>query len=153
MMNLHLRSCFIMVNLIIPDMIKHGGGVIINIGSEIGTSFRFASNYVPYATSKAAVIAFTRALSVELAPYKIRVNCVSPKVVNTPMLEREIEKLIKKGSYKSREDAIKEITNLYPAGFIADPVDIAHSILFLASEKSRFNTGAVLSVDGGGGII
>lgn len=153
MMNLHLRSCFIMINLIIPNMIKHGGGVIINTGSEIGTSFRFAPNYVPYATSKAAVMALTKALSVELAPYKIRVNCVSPGVVKTPMLEREIKKLIKKGVHKSRKNALKDITNLYPVGFIADPVDIARSILFLASEKSRFTTGAVLSVDGGGGII
>lgn len=152
-MDLHLKGCFLACKLVIPFMIKQGGGVIINIGSEIGTSFRFAPNYVPYGTSKAAVIAFTKALAIELAPSKIRVNCVSPGAIKTSMLEREIDKYLEKGFYKTREDAMGSINSNYPIGFIGEPIDIANAVVFLASEKSRFATGAVLAVDGGGGIV
>lgn len=151
--DLHLKGCFVASKLVIPYMIKQKNGVIINVGSEIGSSFRFAPNYVPYGTSKAAVMAFTKALAIELAPYKIRVNCVSPGAIKTPMLEREIGKWLERGLYKTREDALESIYNSYPIGFIGEPIDIAHAVIYLASEKSRFTTGTVLSIDGGGGII
>jgi NAD(P)-dependent dehydrogenase (short-subunit alcohol dehydrogenase family) len=152
-MNLHLKGCFLACKLVIPFMIKQGGGVIINIGSEIGTSFRFAPNYVPYGTSKAAVMAFTKALAIELAPSKIRVNCVSPGAIRTSMLEREIDKYLEKGFYKTREDAMGSINSNYPIGFIGEPIDIANAVAFLASEKSRYATGTILAIDGGSGII
>lgn len=152
-MDLHLKGCFMACKIVIPYMIKSGGGCIINIGSEIGISYRFAPKYVPYGTSKAAVMAFTKALAIELAPYKIRVNCVAPGSINTPMVEREIDKWLEQGMYSCREDAKKVIHQAYPIGFIGEPGDIANAVAYLASDKARFATGTVLSVDGGGGII
>jgi NAD(P)-dependent dehydrogenase (short-subunit alcohol dehydrogenase family) len=152
-MDLHLKACFFACKLVIPNMIEKGRGIIINIGSELGTSFRFAPKYVAYGTSKAAVMAFTKALAIELAPYKIRVNCVSPGSIKTSMLDREITKWIERGLFKTREDALSNILSGYPIGFIGEPEDIANAVIFLASENSRFATGSVLAVDGGGGII
>ena len=151
--DLHLKACFMLTKLTIPHMIKNNGGVIINIGSEVGVSFRFAPRYVPYCTSKAAVMAFTKALAIELAPYKIRVNCVAPGSINTPMVEREVEKWVTQGLYKTKEEAREVIYKSYPIGFIGEPIDIANAVAYLASDRARFVTGAVLSVDGGGGII
>lgn len=152
-MDLHLKGCFMACKLVIPHMIEEGGGCIINIGSEIGISYRFAPNYVPYGTSKAAVMAFTKALAIELAPYKIRCNCVAPGSINTPMLEREIDKWLERGLYKTKEEAMKVITSAYPIGFIGEPIDIANAVIYLASDSARFATGTILSIDGGGGIV
>ena len=152
-MNLHLKGCFMACKLIIPHMIKNDGGVIINIGSEIGVSYRFSPKYVPYGVSKAAVMAFTRALAIEVAPYKIRVNCVAPGSINTPMIEREVSMWLQRGLYKTREEALNVIYKAYPIGFIGEAIDIANAVAYLASDRARFATGTVLSVDGGGGII
>ena len=153
LMNLHLKGCFMACKIIIPHMIRQGGGCIINIGSELGLTFRFAENYVPYATSKAAVIAFTKALAIELAPNKIRVNCVSPGSVNTPMVEREVRMWLEKGLYKTEEEAMKYITCAYPIGCIGEPIDIANAVMYLASQKAKFITGTILTVDGGASVL
>ncbi|MCL4377090.1 MAG: SDR family oxidoreductase [Actinobacteria bacterium] len=152
-MDLNVKGCFMACKLVIPHMVKNGGGCIINIGSELGLSFRFAENYVPYSTSKAAVIAFTKALAIELAAYKIRVNCVSPGSINTPMVEREVQMWLERGLYKTKEYAMKAIISAYPAGNIGEPADIANAVAYLASDRAKFITGTVLCVDGGGAII
>jgi NAD(P)-dependent dehydrogenase (short-subunit alcohol dehydrogenase family) len=85
-LDLHLKALFLSCKFAVPYMIKNKGGSIINTSSELGVGFRFASNYVSYATSKAAVIAFTKALAVEIAPNNILVNCVCPGCINTPMI-------------------------------------------------------------------
>lgn len=114
-------------------MIGCGGGSIINIASiwgEVGASCEAA-----YSASKGAVIAFTKALAKELAPSKVRVNCVSPGVIDTGMnshlTDTEMEQLI---------DSI-------PAGRIGYPEDVAKACLYLA--EADYVTGEVLSVGGG----
>lgn len=118
----------------LPHMIHEKSGCIINIASiwgEIG-----ASCEVHYSAAKAAVIGLTRALAKELAPSHIRVNCVSPGVIDTEM------------NAMFDAETMRELCESTPLGRIGSPEDIAAAVSFLASDSSSFITGQVLSVNG-----
>ncbi|HBL84571.1 MAG: hypothetical protein A2Y17_05930 [Clostridiales bacterium GWF2_38_85] len=122
---------------VIPQMVSRKSGVIINISSiwgEIGASYE-----VDYSVTKAAVIGLTKALSKELAPSGICVNCVSPGVIDTDM-NADL-------SYNDRRSLQNEI----PLERFGEPEDVAKAILFLASDDAAYITGHVLSVNGGFG--
>lgn len=136
----NLRSVFLSSKYIIPHMIERGGGTIINIASVAGMVGSFST---VYSASKGGVIAFTRALAVELAPLNIRVNCICPGAIDTPMLQRVFEKQGDPGIV--RMEKIKS----YPMGRIGKPGELAQAALFLASDESSFITGTCLIVDGG----
>ena len=120
---------------VLPRMISEKTGCIINISSMWG--LRGASCEVAYACSKAAVIALTRSLALEVAPSGIRVNCVAPGCIETDM--------VRVLGPETREMLVEEA----PLGRLGTPEDIAHAVAFLASEKASFLTGQVLSADGG----
>lgn len=120
---------------VLPRMISEKTGCIINISSMWG--LRGASCEVAYACSKAAVIALTRSLALEVAPSGIRVNCVAPGCIETDM--------VRVLGPETREMLVEET----PLGRLGTPEDIAHAVAFLASEKASFLTGQVLSADGG----
>jgi len=117
------------------------GGVILNMGSTNGLAgYHY---YADYNASKAGVIELTRSMALELAP-RIRVNCVCPGDVETPMLPDEAEK---RGiSWEDYHAAAAD----RPLGRVGTPDEIARAVLFLASDDSSFITGAALVVDGGG---
>lgn len=118
---------------VVDRMIGNGGGSIINVASiwgEVG-----ASCEVAYSASKGAVIAFTKALSKELAPSKVRVNCVSPGVIDTEM------------NSHLTEDELRDLIEQIPAGRIGYPEDVAKACVYLA--EAEYVTGEVLSVGGG----
>lgn len=133
--NNNMKSVWNISKLVSKDMIKRKAGNIVNISSVWGISG--ASNETLYSASKGAIIAFTKALALELAPSGIRVNCVAPGPVRTDMLDN------------LTNDELKQLKNEIPLRFIAQPVDIAKSIYFLASEKSLFTTGQIFSPNGG----
>ncbi len=135
MMNTNLNSVFYMCKLVVPSMIKENTGKIINISSIWGISG--ASCEVHYSASKAGVIGFTKALAQELGPSNIQVNCVAPGVIDTKM-----------NSSFSEED-INELKAQTPLGKIGKPSDISNLVSFLASEKSDFITGQIISPNGG----
>lgn len=119
----------------LPDMIRAHSGVIVNIASmwgEVGASCEAA-----YSAAKAGVIGLTKALAKEVGPSGVRVNAVSPGVVMTDMM-----------AGFSDED-VAALKNETPLMQLGTPEDIADAVLFLASEKARFITGQVLSVNGG----
>ena len=119
----------------LSDMIRAHSGVIVNIASmwgEVGASCEAA-----YSAAKAGVIGLTKALAKEVGPSGVRVNAVSPGVVMTDMMA---------GFSDDDVAALKDETPLTSLG---SPEDIADAVLFLASEKARFITGQVLSVNGG----
>ncbi len=120
---------------ILPQMIQRHEGKIINLSSVWGMTG--ASCEVHYSATKAAIIGFTKALAKEVGPSNIQVNCVAPGVINTDM-----------NANLSCNDlnALKEET---PLGTIGEPIDVANTILFLASNKSNFITGQVISPNGG----
>jgi NAD(P)-dependent dehydrogenase (short-subunit alcohol dehydrogenase family) len=118
------------------------GGSIVNMGSANGIVPR--PNAAAYCATKAALLHLTRSLALELAPRHIRVNCVCPGVVDTPLTDQFL-------ALADDPEAMRvEYANSNPLGRIADPREIANCVLFLASDESSFVTGAPLIVDGGG---
>ena len=126
----NLRSVFLFCKYGVPHM--PAGSSIVNISSV--HAHETTKNVVPYASSKGGMEAFTRGFSEELAARKIRINCVAPGAVDTPMLWSNPN--VKSGAEKVQ-------------GSIGKPEDIAAAICFLASSEARFITGTTLVVDGG----
>lgn len=137
---INLRSVFLCCKYAIPEMIKRGGGVIINNASVAGLVGSFSP---AYSASKGAIIALTKTLAVELAPENIRINCICPGAIETPMLHRVLEK--QGDPERIRGERIKS----YPMGRFGKPEEVAQTALFLACDESSFMTGAVVVVDGG----
>ena len=123
------------IKAVLPHMISEKRGCIVNISSLWGQ--RGASCEVAYACTKAAIIALTRSLAMELAPSGIRVNCVAPGVINTDMVQ------------VLGQDTLDDLARETPLGRLGTPEDIAAAAAFLASERAGFITGQVLTVDGG----
>jgi 3-oxoacyl-[acyl-carrier protein] reductase len=135
--NVNIRAMFFVTQAAVPPMIEQGSGVVINMAS--GHAFGGAVEHTVYASTKGAIVAFTRTLSIELAQKGIRVNAIAPGWV---LVENQM-RLFGEG-FDERTAAL----NL-PAGFIARPPDIAHLAVFLASEEARFIIGQTVVCDGG----
>ena len=130
------------VKHVVPIMKKAGGGSIVNIASVSG--FIAQPAFVPYNSSKGALVQLTRCLALDLAPHNIRVNCVCPGAVSTKASEQhrvfaglereEFQKLAAEVSFMKR---------------VAEPKEIAYGALFLASDEASFVTGTPLVMDGG----
>lgn len=135
MMNINLKGSFYCSQVALKYMISEKKGNIINISSIWGISG--ASCEVHYSITKAGIIGMTKALAKEVAPSNIRVNSIAPGVINTDMLSGYNEEDI---------DVLVEETPLMRLG---TPEDIANCAIFLASDKSNFITGQVISPNGG----
>jgi len=125
----NLRSVFILTKLTLPHI---NGGAIVNLSSV--HAHETTPNNSPYAASKGGIEAFTRAISLEIKPDKVRVNCVAPGAVNTPMLWNN-------PNIKSGKEKIQ--------GRVAEPDEVASAIVFLASSEASNIHGTSLIVDGG----
>lgn len=117
------------------------GGAIVNIASKAGVVGE--PGHAAYSASKGAVIALTRAMAIELAPYRIRVNAVCPGPVLTDMLRQAV----------SSEAGRAELAASTPLGRLGQPVDIAGAVVFLACDESAWCTGQAISVDGGLSVL
>jgi|HubBroStandDraft_5_1064220.scaffolds.fasta_scaffold69337_2 NAD(P)-dependent dehydrogenase (short-subunit alcohol dehydrogenase family) len=137
-----LKSIFLLSRETIPHMIRNGGGSIINIGS--GWSLKGGPRAAAYCAAKGGVVNLTRAMAIDHGKNNIRVNCVCPGDVDTPMLLSECAQL-----GEDKEAFMREAANR-PLARVGTPEDIANAVLFLASPMSSWITGAALVVDGGG---
>jgi 3-oxoacyl-[acyl-carrier protein] reductase len=137
---INVKSIFLMTHAAVPVMSRQGGGSIINIGSTAGIRPRPGLTW--YNASKGAVNLGSKSMAVELAPLKIRVNCVAPVMGETGLLEAFM------GLPDTPENRAKFIATV-PLGRLAKPVDVANACVYLASDEAEFITGAVLPVDGG----
>ncbi|MCC0635554.1 MULTISPECIES: elongation factor P 5-aminopentanone reductase [unclassified Clostridioides] len=135
MMNINLKGSFYCSQIALKYMISEKKGNIINISSIWGISG--ASCEVHYSVSKAGIIGMTKALAKEVAPSNIRVNSIAPGVINTDMLS------------EYNEDEIDVLVEETPLMRLGTPEDIANCAIFLASDKSSFITGQVISPNGG----
>jgi 3-oxoacyl-[acyl-carrier protein] reductase len=134
-LDVNLKGAFLCTRAAVPAMKQQGGGAIVNIASV--EAVKGIPGHSAYAASKAGITGLTRALATELAPFGIRVNYLCPGAVWTRMTEHWFS--------RQREQVVAGI----PLGRIADPVDIAGPVLFLASDDARYITGQGLIVDGG----
>lgn len=125
-----------------PQMRKRGGGAIVNLASV--SSFIAQPAFVPYNTTKGAIVQLTRCLAYDLAPDNIRVNCVCPGPIETPAVQYFIDShgLVK-------EDVLEQLASSTLLKRTGQPREVANAILFLASDKASFITGTPLMVDGG----
>lgn len=123
------------IQAVLPPMLREHEGCIINVSSMWG--LRGASCEVTYSCTKAALIAMSRSLALELAPTNIRVNCIAPGVIKTDMLDA------------LPADVLPQLAEETPLRRLGTPEDIAHLAVFLASDKSSFITGQVITADGG----
>ncbi len=135
----NVKSLYHSARAIVPYFRKKGGGVLITIASTAGVRPR--PGLVWYNGSKGAAIITSRAMAVELAPDKIRVNVVNPVAGDTPLLAEFM------GS-DTPEMRAKFIASI-PLGRFSKPIDIANACLYLASDEADFITGACIEVDGG----
>jgi NAD(P)-dependent dehydrogenase (short-subunit alcohol dehydrogenase family) len=144
--NVNLGGTFLTCKHVLPLMKRQREGAIVNAGSVSGHVGQV--DHVLYGATKGAIIAMGRALAWEVAPYRIRVNSVSPGSVDTPMLRGDIETESKRTGQPY--DAVKAEREAEQAlGRWADPAEIAETIYFLASDAASFVTGADLLVDAG----
>ena len=137
-----LKSVYLLSREVIPHMIRNGGGQIINTAS--GWSLKGGPKAAAYCAAKAGVLNLTRAMAIDHGKDNIRVNCVCPGDVDTPMLRSECGQL-----GDELHNFMKEAADR-PLRRIGTPEDVAKAVLFLAGAMSNWITGACLVVDGGG---
>lgn len=137
--DVNLKSRFLMTKYCVPEMKKRGGGVIINMASVQGV--QSAYNTPAYAASKGGDLSLTRQLSLDYAQDNIRVLAINPGTIETPLAAAGTQ-----NDYEALRQAAAET---HPIGRIGTPQDIANVVLFLASDKASFMTGEFVNVDGG----
>ena len=141
-LEVNLRGTYLICWLAIQQMRQSGGGSIINISSingVVGAPIGLGSGFDPYVPSKGGVVQLTRNLAIQYGRENIRVNCICPGHVNTNLIR----------SITENPPIRERLEERYPLGRFAEPEEVAHAALFLASDESSFVTGAPLLVDGG----
>jgi NAD(P)-dependent dehydrogenase (short-subunit alcohol dehydrogenase family) len=143
-LSVNLKGTFLCSKYAVPHIVRSrgkGGKAVVNIASVAGLFGE--PNGVAYCTSKGGVIAFTRAMAMDCAPLGIRVNCVCPGAVMTPLQERWL------AQHKDPKHAEEMYDRVYPLHRIAKPDEVGRLVSFLASEEASFITGASYLIDGG----
>jgi dihydroanticapsin dehydrogenase len=140
--NVNLKSAFLMTRACIPGMMERRAGVIINTASVQG--LQSAKGVSAYAASKGGILSLTRQLALEYAEYNIRVLAVNPGTIDTPLVDEALE------AFGGDEAALRAgMGDVHPMGRIGRPEEIANVVMFLASDGASFMTGENISVDGG----
>lgn len=132
-----LKGSFLCSQAVLPDMIEHRSGVIVNISSVNALAY-FGNE--AYSAAKAGILNLTRSLAVRYGPFGVRVNAIAPGTLRTPAWEHRRQK---------DPEIFERVARWYPLGRIGEPEDVAGAVLFLASDEAAWITGAVLPVDGG----
>jgi NAD(P)-dependent dehydrogenase (short-subunit alcohol dehydrogenase family) len=136
-----LKGPWLMCKYLVPRMVEAGSGSVINISSLNGlVGFPLSS---AYGSAKGGLVVFTRDMAIELATTGVRVNCVCPGVIETPMMERWTDLM------PDKEEAKTMLKGVMPIGRMGTAEEVAGTIFFFASDDSALCQGAVLSVDGG----
>ena len=140
-MDINLTGMYYLCQLVVPDMIQHGGGSIINISSTAGL-FAVKERGV-YSVTKAGVIGLTKSLAIDFIGNGLRANAICPGSVETPSLHARINRT------PDPEKALNDIRARHPIGRLGKPEEIAALAAYLASDESAFMTGQAIVIDGG----
>jgi NAD(P)-dependent dehydrogenase (short-subunit alcohol dehydrogenase family) len=144
----NLKTAFLGCKYAIPVMLEQGKGAIVNIASVAGMRNDFLSgrSHVGYSASKAGVIQLSRSVAGTYAKQNIRVNTVVPGLMHTPLVETRLARTVGGNDLQKLIDARNAAV---PMGHMGDAWDVAHAVLFLASDEAKFITGTEIVVDGG----
>jgi len=132
-----IKSVYLCVRALVPQMIERGGGAIINIASINGLT---GIGEDAYGEAKAGMVNLTQNIAVRYAPHGVRANCICPGTIRTPIWEQRLAR---------NPQTFERLAKWYPLRRIGEPTDIANAALFLASDEASWITGAILPVDGG----
>jgi NAD(P)-dependent dehydrogenase (short-subunit alcohol dehydrogenase family) len=144
-MAVNLRAMYLTCRLAVPPMVKQGSGAIVNVASVQGTAC--SKRVCAYATTKGAILAFTRTLAIDFGPRGIRANTISPGSIITPMQEYFAN--LNRRENQTVEDMYAQFAKPVPVGRLGDVAETAELIAFLASDRAGFCNGGEFVADGG----
>jgi meso-butanediol dehydrogenase/(S,S)-butanediol dehydrogenase/diacetyl reductase len=137
----NLTGPFLLTREALPHL-RRSAGAVVNVASTLG--IRPIPGVLPYAVAKAGLVMLTLAAAAEEAPHGVRINCVCPGVVDTPIHRRRVGE-----DPEAIAAFLREMGRLHPLGRVGKPEEVASLVLFLASAESSWTTGAVVAADGG----
>jgi len=140
----NLKSMFLTCKYVLPEMVRQGGGAIVNI-SSVAATHHLGTHYVSYSVTNAGVNQVTQSVAMQYAKKNIRANSILPGFMNTPMVTEALTEAY--GGDAAKMVALRD--SWCPTGKMGDAWDVAHAALFLASDEAKYITGAQLVVDGG----
>ena len=138
---INLKGTFLFCKFTLPHMMKQKSGVILNMGSEYGLVGGLAS--AAYCASKGGIVMLTKQMAIDYAPYNVRVNCICPCNVDTPLMEKGL------ATCEDPKAARQTWMNIMPLRRFSKPEEIAAAALYLASDDAAFITGTSFIIDGG----
>jgi NAD(P)-dependent dehydrogenase (short-subunit alcohol dehydrogenase family) len=141
LMGINLRGVYLGIKYAAPEMRRRGGGSIVNTASVHGMAT--VAGIAAYAASKHAVVGLTKAAALDLAPWGIRVNCILPGAIETPLMRSNLR------AVGDEAEEFAKISRAEPLGRVGRADEVARAAVFLASDDSSFATGAPFAIDGG----